>query len=266
MLHAVENSKTTRARQYAQPAKRDEHDEFHRKNNLQAEDEITSIVLGPMEFFNPEASLNFWLDLIGESNLGIKSEKTELVEFKLWAKRKSIEPDGLIVYKNGGRKYIFLLEVKWNADLSENQLENQWDYFLNNRERQNATHIFLGKDVKDAIQVRNDRIGKNDHKISVLSWQKFRHFLNRLPEGRYPREFVRWAKLAETFLEKCGVIDFGGFGQILHSHKELPPGFSCSSSSIFWHPFSGFSGYCINSDLAHQDSIFFNQGENNEWE
>lgn len=266
MLHAVENSKTTRARQYAQPAKRDEHDELHRKYNLQAEDEITSIVIGPMEFFNPEVSLNFWLDLIGESNSGIKSEnRTELVEFKLWAKRSFIEPDGLIVYKNGGQKYIFLLEVKWNAELSEKQLEKQWDSFLNKRERQNATHIFLGKDVKDAIQVRNDR-QKRDHKITVLSWQKFRNFLNKLPECRYPREFVRWAKLAETFLEKCGVIDFGGFGQILNSYKELPPGFSCSSRGIFWHQFSGFSGYYINSDLAHQDSIFFNQGENNEWE
>ncbi len=270
MLHAVEKRKTTRARQYAHAEHIEEHNNYHKKKNLKAEDEITSIVIGPLEFLSPVDSLKFWLELLELNDRPDfeNSEPVYLDDFKLWMGRDNIEPDGFIFYKCNKNKYIFLLEVKWNSKLEENQLENQWDKFLKDDEKPYATHVFLGKDTRDADNIQSQRSQKNpDHIIKVISWLRFRRALKEIaPEKTHHKGFARWAELANKFLEQCGIIDFSGFKGIADSYKVIFNGLPLHEKNLFWQPFRGFSSKQTSIELECNDFLFFNQGIENEWQ
>jgi hypothetical protein len=204
MLIAVEKGKSQIYRRYK--GHRDEHD----NGRVSAEDEITSIVLGPLRYLSPKDVVSFWQKLLGEDFLIDQNPAKAIVEF--WPNRTTpkgrIQPDLLISFTwNDGSKRILLVEIKWNSGLSgdDHQLKRQWKDFLNSSERTIAHHVFIGKD---------ESVGKGAHShISAVSWREVRDILDTFSKQDNPLEssLVRWASSASIFLEKVLTRPFKGF-------------------------------------------------------
>lgn len=146
MLHAIEKSKTRISRRYL--GYRDGIE-----LRVSEEDEITSTVLGPLDFLTAAENHRFWQRLLASvkhANFLPPSQPSN-VEFGFWERRiandasGTIEPDAIVrmCWPDGSTRTL-LIELKWRAPLSgEDQLHRQWLQYLTEMERQTALHLLL---------------------------------------------------------------------------------------------------------------------------
>ena len=173
MLHAVVQNKTAYYKQYFQ--QKDESTKYAR-----LEDELTSSFIGPHAFMSTNAVFLFWNAFLGNSLIPdplILDEKPIMHELRLWPSRivsgTRIEPDAQLIFQYAnGEKSILLIEFKWRSGLSgADQLERQWLEYLNESDRQNAYHVFIGLDTSRAIEaVKSSANNFWDKRFFAKNW------------------------------------------------------------------------------------------------
>ncbi len=241
--------------------------------NVRQEDEITSTILGPLEFLNVSDHYQFWRHLLNEvGRIAFLLETTpQKIILELWPHRvakdtsSKIEPDAIVhIIWPDNESRILLIEFKWHADLGSSdkckrdQLHRQWLQYLTAEEREKALHLFIAPEISAGIQaIENEDAGGNvwlqGNRLIPISWLHIRSILEIFPNESSP--LYRWAQLTNNFLEAIGIRKFAGFGYIQTSlllPEYLP-------ENIFWNQFSWnrFSN-CPVVPSTLPNTIFFN--------
>lgn len=203
------------------------------------EDEITSTVFGPLDFLCPTDGHRFWqrvLEAAGHANF-LPGAPPSKVSMDMWAHRKAvaIEPDVVITMDwADGVQRILLIELKWEAGLSDNQLQRQWqDYLENDAQRDQALHLFIAKTISNGVKARATKdVWQKGNSLVLLPWLKIRSALGEFSKEASP--LGRWAKLADQFLERVRIRRFGGFNQLFPCVCPCPN----LPLTLFWHPYT----------------------------
>jgi len=266
MLHATDKGKSKLFERYL--GKRDADSD---KRKVHEEDEITSNVLGPLDFLAAAEAHRFWQRILATAGHAgfLLNEPPERIVFDLWPRRKasdtgqSIEPDAFVrMHWPENRSRILLIELKWRAPLSrDDQLHRQWLNYLDDVEREQALHLFIAPEVSAGAQApHNIQAGGNVWQnqqggscLVLLSWLHIRSVLSELTKDDSP--LGRWARLSDQFLNKLQIRKFGGFRH-LNVNVKIPEKLP---EVIFWHPFS-WSRLGSLPDFPHEISapVFFN--------
>ena len=232
MLHSTKNKKGTLYKRYL--GVRDETE-----GNIFAEDEITSVVLGPLDFISNEDVFYFWAKLLGSAGHSVFLSETppSSICMKMWDRRITekgvVEPDVVVAMTwPDGRSNILLIEMKWRAPLSgknKNQLHQQWNFYLNEQERKTALHILIAPHILEGVNAINeDDVWQG--RLVLIPWLNVRTELGKL--ANCYSAIGRWALYADTFLERIGVFKFGGFKHFILD-KPLP---LLIPPTLFWCP------------------------------
>ena len=250
MLHAIGKSKTGFYKRYL--GKRDDDSE----HKVYEEDEITSTLLGPLDFLPMQDVYCFWhsvLELSDHSNFLPSSEPVD-IQIVFWERRNAsdngrlIEPDSVVTMKfSDGQVRLLLIELKWRAPLSgEDQLHRQWCQYLNEDERKQALHLFIAPETSAGAAAPNNQNAGGDvwsvgedagqSRLVLLPWLKIRAILDKF--ARSNTKFSHWAELTNQFLQKVGIGNFSGFSHLERTFA-LP---SSNSASLFWSPYM-FAGW-----------------------
>lgn len=229
MLHAIAQKKSHRHKNYHLNKKIKSHRTEDEKN-IREEDEITSTILGPLDFLSREDSYKFWKAVIGLNHRDVSlptlpSEPPIIGKVSFWPKNV-VEPDAFFQYEWADDKRLnFLIELKWNAPLTgEDQLARQWDEFLTKSQRSDTIHVFIAPDITAGINAINNKSVSPEHskRIVPLSWSQicevFERFENN-PGELGNRELGKWSQLCRRFLSRTGVSVFKGFSNIISSIK-----------------------------------------------
>ena len=243
----------------------------NREKMVHEEDEITSIVIGPLDFLLPEEVHFFWHSVLNKlsaptfESLGIPQS----VVIKFWDSRKSndrigrIEPDSRVdFYWADGARRILLLEFKWRAPLSgDNQLHRQWLQYLSQDEKEDALHLFIAPEVSAGASAKQIQAGDVwGNKLVLVSWMQIRNVLGEI-KIQHPGGLGRWAKVADGFLERVGIRKFTGFSFANGNFPHLQD----VSVPLFWKPFRGISDVISLLPKLPQsitEPIFFNKRHN----
>jgi len=226
----------------------------HSENRIEKENEIVSTIFGPLEFINPTEVYLFMRKVAFGRSPDLEPISAE---FRFWTPRringyrgKGVEPDAHFVFTfNNNIEHHFLLEFKWDSKLSDGQLREQWDSYLTENEKPNTTHIFIGKSTKSAINAKkNNDIGNENSAFSIRSWLEIRSILNEIKNTE--SGIGKWAYFSDMFLEKIGIINFGGFSQFNH----LPSIPTTKNKTIFWQPFR-FGDYLKMTNNAKESTL-----------
>lgn len=229
MLHAFSHKKSRLYRRYL--GHRDDATELR----VAEEDEITSIIMGPLAFLSPAAIGAFWIGLVQLRNPEHEFPDGLLTQAQMhfWPRRGGIEPDLRVDLAWGSETRTLLVEFKWRAPLSgERQLHEQWGTYMKD-EQERGLHLFIGLETSAArnAQAREDIWSG---KLLLRSWFDVLTTLPTLKTGA-GLELKRWGEQVREFLNLLAVRPFCGF-------KDLPPTEIANvSGPIFFHPVPGQS-------------------------
>ncbi len=246
MLHATAKNKSKLFMRYL--GERDGGD-----TKVCEEDEITSIVLGPLDFLSPADGHRFWQRVLESAGYAkfLPADSPLKISVATWPRDKatdngnSIEPDVVITMQWAeGVSRTLLIELKWRAPLSgDNQLHRQWLHYLDEATRTHALHLFIAENVSAGVQaLSNDKAGgdvwqtEEGSRLVLLPWLRIRTIFDEF--AKEDSALGRWAKLADRFLECIKIHKFSGF-------DHFPDGLSLPTqlpSTLFWRPLT-FAGW-----------------------
>jgi len=228
MLQAICNGKSRLYQRYL--GHREEGE-----GRVSEEDEITSLIMGPLEYLPPAQVTEFWRAVV-EHECSTATlfpvGAAEQVKMNFWL-RRSIEPDLFVelIWGNGERR-LLLVEFKWRAPLSGNdQLHRQWREFLTAEERRDACHLFIAPDISAGLNAKSEQDIWGG-KLLLRSWLSILYVLRSLSCYGSPG-MQTWVSQVAALLSKLGIARFQGF-----SHLTAPK--EVSRSPVFWSPLSGF--------------------------
>jgi len=205
------------------------------------EDEITSIIFGPMQYFPARDVWEIFRNLSGYAGINFWPIKMpESVKMHFWPKTGPVEPDLVIQFYRGEENILnIILEVKWDAPLSPLcELVRQWGH--RGDDKSEWIHLYLVKDVAkrhaDIQQSLDIALGKEEPcaqvrwkcccdmrikqkditalKLTPRIWSErlgcvgWRHVLKSMPAGLKNTE---WQEGAERFLGKHDFAHLTGF-------------------------------------------------------
>lgn len=232
MLHSTMKKKGTLYKRYL-------GDRDGKEGNVHEEDEITSAVLGPLDFLTDEDVFLFWVTLLakaGRADFFPKSPPVS-INMKMWDRRSTkdgiVEPDVVVEMEWPDDRRTLLIEMKWHAPLSgEKQLQRQWNFYFEEQEREKGLHLLIAPDVAAGSEAKSkDDVWQG--KLILIQWLKVRSVLGELKDTK--TAIGRWAMQADFFLERLHVQRFGGFGD-LKMDQPLP---IALPQTLFWQGFSG---------------------------
>jgi hypothetical protein len=206
---------------------------------VSSEDEITSLIFGPLDFLSASDNWQLWkLVLQSHASTDISgplpsayfsgfSPDTCTLDF--WPRKANIEPDLVISFSNGqGETRSLLVELKWDAGLSgSDQLEKQWLHYLDGQQA-TSLHVFMAKRLGDpppGIRAWSylEADGFTASRLRRIRWHNFKHEIGRLaalPDTSIPLK--RWCILAGEFLTRLGIRPFVGFHATLAQASAIP--------------------------------------------
>jgi len=206
MLHAFSHKKSRLYQRYL--GHRDESSE----RRVTEEDEITSLMMGPLAFLSPAAIAAFWSAVVRLRNPDVEfpSESPSRADMHFWPRRGKIEPDLRVDLAWGSDVRVLLVEFKWRAPLSgENQLHDQWRHYLVPQERTGAFHLFIGLDVSEGINALN-REDIWHGKLLMRSWFDVLTAVSSIKTGP-GLELHLWSDQVQKSLKLLAVQPFRGF-------------------------------------------------------
>ena len=230
MLHAFCHKKSRLYKRYL--GHRDEGEQ-----RVCEEDEITALILGPLDYLPSEAVGIFWRAVIEQGGreipLALPPGPVVHTEMHFWP-RRNIEPDLLIeLHWADGVRRLLLVELKWNAGFSgSDQLQLQWREFLTSAEREVAYHVFIAPEISAGVTALS-RENIWGGRLLLRSWVSILHVLQHL-EGTPDDGFAKWKSQVVSFLARLGIMPFRGFAGLDIPHKT-------SKSPIFWSSLKGFA-------------------------
>lgn len=217
MLHAISRKKSRRHKAYHYNHCEKVRAEGERR--VSEEDEITSIIFGPLSLLRAEDSYEFWKACLCRDekckNKGPEDSPVS-VSVEFWPKLKGVEPDLFFEYKFNNDRYLnILVELKWRSPLSgENQLKKQWEEFLTDDDRKNTIHVLIGPDISVGISAMEATTVDHQEKLFLWSWPWLcNHVLSELSKDTNITDGLRnWSGLIKSFIEAVGIKQFVGFG------------------------------------------------------
>ena len=234
------------------------------EKNVHEEDEITSTVIGPLDFLSPRDVFSFWHGVLASSGKCefLPKNYPSSADVRLWDSRitppkgRRVEPDVRIDFSwPDGSKFTLLVEIKWRARLSgSDQLHAQWSEYLTEMERQSALHLFIAVDTS-AGSAAKEKADVWNRRLVLVTWLQIRNVLADIVRSDHGG-FGRWAKVADGFLEKIGIRRFSGF----HFLNEFKSPMPHDSRTLFWNSWCGWSEISSNLQSVLSvgvDSIFF---------
>lgn len=257
MLQAISQGKTNIYKRYL----------GHRENceRVSEEDELTALMLGPLEFMPENLSAIFWGTLLSEYNVFPAPQKIPNgAKISFWPSRKAfssgrtIEPDIVVDLKwSSGESLLLLIEMKWRAPLSgEDQLHIQWTEFLSEEERDNALHLFIAPEISEALKA----LGISDvwsGRLLAISWFDILSILQekiRKSDLTY-EPLMHWMNQVIDLLDKLGIRPFRGFRGLELSKNKI-----CKEANyLFWNGFDGFNSFSQTKFHITDDILFFNK-------
>jgi hypothetical protein len=262
MLHAIEKNKSKLYERYRGVRA------FHDRGNLTMEDEITSIIFGPLEFMSVTDVWDIAKILLGKA-CNIDNHSPTKFELKFWEKLKKddgnhIEPDAELIFLDGEKRLLgILIELKWNAPEGENQLEKQWAAFNEKMGNCPVHHLFIAKKIA-ANKVTEKVNSANLHdKLVAVSWDDVKSSLYALHSSK-SFAVSRWADLSSNFIQ-CALsgrpfTGFGtedGFGQ----YPEIDFS-SLEQRPLFWddHLFARINNL-VPAEIPLHQPLFFKENE-----
>ncbi|QBE62059.1 hypothetical protein [Pseudoduganella lutea] len=195
---------------------------------VSSEDEITSIIFGPLEFLSASDNWTLWKQVLAsaESNSLCGPLPSDYFQgyspvactFEFWPRKNGIEPDLVIRFLDAqGEPRSLLVELKWDAGVSgADQLEKQWSRYQSGQHG-HSLHVFIGKRVKELLPdsqawVQNEPDGVTVNRLRAVRWHEFKHEISKLaarPDTSAPLK--RWSVLIGEFLGHVGIRPFVGF-------------------------------------------------------
>lgn len=229
MLHAITQKKTRLHLRYLG------HREAGEKRVCE-EDEITSLIMGPLAFLPDSAIGAFWIALVKSANpeIELSAGGVTKAEMTFWPRREGIEPDLRVDLSWGGEQRVLLVEFKWRAPLSgKDQLHKQWQQFLSPGEQACAWHLFIAPSTSEGSNaLSRDDVWKG--RLLLRSWFDVLNMLHDL-SGPDAHLLQRWASEVRRCLGRLGIRPFRGFSCL--SPSETPP----QQAVAFWRGFDGFA-------------------------
>lgn len=266
MLHAIYSCKSKAYRRYL-----GEREGIERR--VSEEDEITSIILGPLDFLKSSDVYLFWKNVLKKSGCNQNILRTAFPEsfpeksaVSLWPSRRlpngegRIEPDAKIVFSwPDNQQLILLLELKWRAALSgHSQLHRQWHEYLSPVERSQSLHIFIAPDISIGSTALISGLGdvwltSQGSRLVLLPWLSIRSVLADFTS--WDSAIGRWAIFVDSFLDKIGIRKFNGFEHL----SEAYPLIHSIKYPLFWCRFSGLEAVASAITIPEKVSepIFF---------
>lgn len=214
MLHAFSHKKSRLYRRYLEL--RDDPSE----RRVGEEDEITSMIMGPLAFLSPAAIGAFWLSVAQLRNptANFRIDPPTNAVMRFWPSNNGIEPDLRVDLSWGSESLTLLVEFKWRAGLSsEDQLKDQWEKYLSSGERARAQHIFIGRDTSagaNALARRDVWQGK----LLLRSWTDILTALDAVSNPQ-AQELGLWAAQLRIFFSLLGIHSFKGFASLPAWHE-----------------------------------------------
>ena len=203
------------------------------------EDEITALIMGPLDYLSAEATGMFWRALIERGGLDIPvlfpTGPVNRAQMHFWP-RRGIEPDLLVeLHWPTGERRLLLVEFKWKAPLSgDDQLHRQWREFLTPDERKDAYHFFIAPEISAGLNAMGD-VDIWGGRLILRSWITILDVLRHL-DGSSINGLNKWKSQVIAFLEQLGIKRFQGF-------ICLPAPLAFSDSPVFWSRLNGFSEF-----------------------
>lgn len=211
MLHATHSRKSRLPfERYVASA----NEQGHRRTQ---EDEITSIVFGPLDFMSETTVKRIVAALFSSEPI----PETHRVSMMLWPRYGNVEPDVVFIeHPEGERDRAYVLEVKWNAPLGDDQVDRQ-RVAVRDSNIDLIAHVVLSR-----YPIEVDSHSKN------LTWMDFKdRVLQTLRDESRDTTAKKWAELTWSFLESCNVRHFGGFSNFAGCPNESER----IGNRIFWY-------------------------------
>lgn len=224
-----------------------------------SEDEITSIVFGPLDFLSPADHWSVWKSVLqGHASMHASgpmppnfTEGFSPVECQLdfWPRKHRIEPDIVIKFTDAvGESRSLVVELKWNAGVSgDDQLQKQWlDYQAGLHA--SSLHVFIAKQMSELPSDRHAWSVSGGgsvraSRLRAVRWHDLRHEIAKLAGlPATSLALVRWCELTNAFLSLVGIRTFAGFHASRHLAEStvLPD----DAQIRFWSPCTNL---CITS-------------------
>lgn len=202
------------------------------ERKVSEEDEITALIMGPLEYLTAEAQVLIWRTILEwhqqDPPLPFPSTEVKGAQMRFWP-RTTIEPDLVIELEwVCGARRIILVEFKWNAPLSgPDQLHRQWKEFLSDEDKEHALHLFIGPETSSAFNAMSE-LDIWGGRLIPRSWSNVASSLHHLTLN--PNRGVSvWSSQVVSFLKLLHLDGFQGFSQL-----KLPATIKPQGDSIFF--------------------------------
>ncbi len=242
MLHAFAHHKSRAYTRYLRVREADEP-------RVSSEDEITSLIFGPLDFLSAADNWKLW-------KLVLQSHASEAMSGPLpseylagfspstctqhfWPRRGGIEPDLVIEFADqAGATRSLVIELKWDAGVSgADQLEKQWRD-LQGSKQTTSLHLFIAKSMGDLPTDMQPwsctgSDGVVSSRLRALRWHVFKHEIVKLaalPDTSLPLK--RWCALASGFLAQVNIRPFVGFHTPVRLARDLDT--ASTDDMTFW--------------------------------
>lgn len=207
---------------------------------VSSEDEITSLVFGPLDFLSAADNWLLWKAVLqSHASMHISGALPPdyLVNFspdactlEFWPRKNNIEPDLVVTFSNAaGQIRSLVVELKWDAPPSgEDQLQKQWmDYQAG--QHAHSLHVFITKRIGDLpsdVQPWSCGVANAPaSRLRAIRWHAFRHEILKLaglPNTSRPLKL--WCELTSGFLRQVEIRPFVGFHTVRRLADAIPDG------------------------------------------
>lgn len=198
------------------------------------EDEIVSAIFGPLLCAPPTQRGEVFRQIIKSHVPDLPVADGCTITF--WpnlTERGRIEPDMVVVLKSAGEKdTVLIIEAKWGAGQSDNQLSKQWQAAQERYHDQSLWHIFLTKQSHNIQEMLGNNRPNEGHSTRLISltWHSLAYMLMAVSKSKELTDLREWSTHACKFLHNLGQAPFVGVLSVVDEHRDWE-----SSSDVHWH-------------------------------
>jgi hypothetical protein len=195
------------------------------------EDVITSAVFGPLQYMSTTAAWDVVRSTLLRTTFGyfrdIQPIRHELLFWKMHplscGSGHRSEPDVVFKFFGNGSEILLMLilEVKWDAKLSEHQLVKQRRAFGQYCSEERLYQVLLARSATISSGETRSQLAVSPKQCAAVSWNQVADRVNRRPvwdvldSSSYA--VLKWMNNVQLFLRMLGVIPFDAFDRLTNA-------------------------------------------------